>query len=96
MKEFPKCPFKAVCIKEFNTKRVPGQRWLAWGCLELLKVYEFENAHSGTNRLHTSVKNVSENSGFIVGKIQDKFNISTTKEAATISVPYFWDHFIIL
>ena len=94
--KIPKVPFKAICIKKFNTEPQPDGKFIAWGCLELLKIYEFKIYEPDMWRFRIEVKVVSKESGYKVGLYFPGFNIITNKEFETKTVPYFFDHFIIL
>ena len=94
--KIPKTPFKAICIKEFNTRPQPNGKFTAWGCLELLRIYEFKIYEKEAVRFRIEVKVVSKESGWDIGQDQGGFNISTKKDYSTFAVPYFFDHFIIL
>jgi len=94
--KIPKLPFKAVCIKEFNTRPGPNGKFAAWGCLELLRIYEFKVHEKDLFRFRIIVKVVARESGYNIGKYESGFNISMKKDHSTFSVPYFFDHFIIL
>jgi len=94
--KIPKTPFKAICIKEFNTRPQPNGKFTAWGCLELLRIYEFNIHEKDIFRFRIIVKVVARESGYNIGKYESGFNISTKKNYFSPSVPYFFDHFIIL
>ena len=94
--KIPKTPFKAICIKEFNTRPQLNGKFTAWGCLELLRIYEFKIYEKKVFGFKIEVKVVSKESGWDIGEDQGGFNISTKKDYSSPSVPYFFDHFIIL
>lgn len=94
--KIPKVPFKAICIKEFNTISNPNGRFVAWGCLELLRIYEFKIYEKDIYRFRIEVKVISKESGYGIGQYVDGFNISTKKDLSNSSVPYFFDHFIVI
>jgi hypothetical protein len=96
MRKFPKQPFKAICVKEFNTKPNEEGNFTAWGCLELLRIYEFKVPYKGNRRFQIVVKDISCLSGHKIGENEPGFNIAKTKSDSNQSVPYFWDHFVIL
>ena len=94
--KIPKTPFKAICIKEFNTRPQSDGKFIAWGCLELLRIYDFKIYEPDMCRFRIEVKVISKGSGYKVGLYFPGFNIITKKEFETKTVPYFFDHFIIL
>jgi hypothetical protein len=94
--KIPKIPFKAICIKSFNTAPASDGKFVAWGCLELLRIYEFNIYEEDMNRFRITVKVVARESGYRVGLYEAGFNVITEKGEETVSVPYFFDYFRIL
>ena len=87
--KIPKLPFKAVCIKEFKSKD-------AWGCLELLRIYEFTEKGRKYENIITTVKVTGNKETYQKGSYHHGFFVTVKKSNIKNTVPYFFDHFIIL
>jgi hypothetical protein len=96
MKKIPKGEFYAICIKPFNLQPGPGGKFIAWRGLETLNIYKMKLDERWPQTIKTRVKVVSAKSGYPVGSYEDGFNIAVVEKFATPTVPYFWDHFVIL
>lgn len=88
--KIPNVPFKAVCIKEFKPEN-------SWGCLELLRIYEFLE-FSEKGNLVTTVKVVGSKNDLIKGEYGYGFFVSPEKLRPGYkgTLPYFFDHFVII
>jgi hypothetical protein len=87
-----KRPFEAICIKTFN---IPDQE-LAWGCLELFRIYKFEYRLKPGLFL-IEVKAVDDLSSYYAGEYVPGFSVGSSRNKfKDISIPIFKEHFVVI